>query len=56
MFRVEWLQEAVGELADLWIKPDSQARQAITEATHNLVSSQAFVAESRAFLPSRCFS
>ena len=31
MFRVEWLQEAVGELADIWIKADSQARQAITE-------------------------
>jgi hypothetical protein len=36
MFRVEWLREAVSELADIWIKADSRSRQAITEATHNL--------------------
>jgi hypothetical protein len=36
MFRVEWLQEAVGELAELWIEADSPFRQAITEATHAL--------------------
>ncbi len=36
MFRAEWLQEAVGELADIWTRADSQSRQAITEATHNL--------------------
>jgi hypothetical protein len=36
MFRVEWLSEAVSELADIWIKADSQSRQVITEATHNL--------------------
>ncbi len=36
MFRVEWLQEAVGELADIWTRADSQSRQAITEATHKL--------------------
>jgi hypothetical protein len=36
MFRVEWLREAVGELAELWIEADSPFRQAITEATHAL--------------------
>ena len=36
MFRVEWLQEAVGELAELWIAADSPGRQAITKATHAL--------------------
>jgi hypothetical protein len=36
MLRVEWLQDAVGELANNWIEADSQSRQAITEATHNL--------------------
>jgi hypothetical protein len=36
MFRVEWLQEAVSELADVWIKADSPSRQSITEATHTL--------------------
>lgn len=36
MFRVEWLREAVGEFAELWIESDSRVRQAITEATHTL--------------------
>ncbi len=36
MYRVEWLREAVGELAELWIEADSPLRQAITEATHAL--------------------
>jgi hypothetical protein len=36
MFRVEWLREAVGELAELWIEADSPFRRAITEATHAL--------------------
>lgn len=36
MYRVEWQQEAVNELADIWIKGDSPLRQAITSATHNL--------------------
>jgi hypothetical protein len=36
MFRVEWLREAVGELAELWIEANSPLRQAITEATHAL--------------------
>jgi hypothetical protein len=36
MFRVEWLREAVEELAELWIEADSPLRQAITEATHAL--------------------
>ncbi len=36
MFRVEWLQEAVGELAAIWTKADSPSRQALTRATHAL--------------------
>ena len=36
MFRVEWLREAVGDLAKLWIEADSPFRKAITEATHAL--------------------
>jgi hypothetical protein len=36
MFRVEWLREAVGELAELWTEADSPFRQAITEANHAL--------------------
>jgi hypothetical protein len=36
MFRVEWLREAVDELAEIWINADSQLRQAITEETSNL--------------------
>jgi hypothetical protein len=36
MFRVEWLPEAVSELADLWIKANSPFRQAITAAAHAL--------------------
>jgi ParE toxin of type II toxin-antitoxin system, parDE len=33
---VEWLREAVNELADIWIKADSPLRQNITEATQTL--------------------
>jgi ParE toxin of type II toxin-antitoxin system, parDE len=36
MFRVEWLREAVSELADIWINANSRLRQNITEATHTL--------------------
>jgi hypothetical protein len=36
MFRVEWLQEALDELANLWMQADSALRQAITAATHAL--------------------
>ena len=36
MFGVEWVQEAVDELADMWVNADSQSRQAITDATHEL--------------------
>lgn len=36
MFRVEWLQTALDELANLWTQADSAQRQAITSATHNL--------------------
>ena len=32
MFRVEWLREAVGELAELWIEADSPFRQTITRS------------------------
>jgi hypothetical protein len=33
---VEWLREAVNELADIWIKADSPLRQIITQATQAL--------------------
>jgi hypothetical protein len=36
MFRVEWLREAVGELAEIWTRADSASRQTITQATHAL--------------------
>jgi hypothetical protein len=34
MFRVEWLQSALDELADCWARADSTQRQAITSASH----------------------
>ncbi len=34
MFRVVWLQEALNELAAVWIDADSTQRQAITAAAH----------------------
>ena len=34
MFRVDWLQSALNELADLWTQADSDQRQVITEACH----------------------
>jgi hypothetical protein len=36
MFRVEWVQEAVDELATIWTDADSARRQRITEAAHAL--------------------
>lgn len=36
MFRVEWLQKALDELASAWMKADESLRQAITAATHTL--------------------
>ena len=36
MFHVDWLQEALDELARIWMKADSTLRQAITAATHLL--------------------
>lgn len=36
MFRVEWLRDAVNELADIWIKADSPLRQEITKAARTL--------------------
>ncbi len=34
MFRVEWLQSALDDLASVWVQADSALRQAITVATH----------------------
>jgi hypothetical protein len=34
MFQVEWLEETLNQLADLWVNADSNLRQAITAATH----------------------
>jgi hypothetical protein len=38
MFRVEWLREAVSELADLWIEADSPFRQVLLLARSVTVS------------------
>jgi hypothetical protein len=38
MFRVEWIQTAVDELATLWMSADSAARRAITAAAHTAES------------------
>ncbi len=34
MFRVEWLVEALDELAAIWLSADSEERAAITAASH----------------------
>jgi hypothetical protein len=34
MYRVEWLQSALDELADQWTRANSAERQAITTASH----------------------
>lgn len=34
MYRVEWLQSALDELATVWVQADSSQRQAITAANH----------------------
>ncbi len=34
MFQVEWLQDAVDELAAIWMQADSIQRRAITESTN----------------------
>ncbi len=36
MFRVDWLQSALTDLADAWVEADSAVRQAITTAAHQL--------------------
>ncbi len=36
MYRVEWLQSALDELAALWALADSALRQAITAASHQI--------------------
>ncbi len=36
MYRVEWLQSALDELARLWTQADSSLRQAVSMATHQL--------------------
>jgi hypothetical protein len=36
MFQVKWLQEALDELANIWMQADSSARRAITAAAHAL--------------------
>ena len=36
MFRVEWLQSALDELATLWTNADTAQRQVITAASHTL--------------------
>jgi hypothetical protein len=36
MFRVEWLQSALDELAAVWMQADSTLRQQITIASHQI--------------------
>jgi hypothetical protein len=36
MFRVEWLQSALNDLAKVWLRTDTTQRQAITAASHNI--------------------
>jgi hypothetical protein len=36
MFRVEWLQTALDELARHWLQADSVLRQALTAASHEI--------------------
>lgn len=36
MYRVEWLQAALDELAGYWVSADPSERQAITNASHEL--------------------
>jgi hypothetical protein len=36
MFRLEWLESALQELADIWLRADATLRQAITAATHQI--------------------
>ena len=34
MFRVEWLDQAIDELAAIWMRADSDKREAVTEASN----------------------
>jgi hypothetical protein len=36
MFRVRWKKSALAELTSLWMGADSERRQAITEAAHQI--------------------
>jgi hypothetical protein len=36
MFRVEWIQAALDDVANLWMQADSVSRQAITSAANTL--------------------
>ena len=36
MFRVDWLQTALDELARLWTNADSVLRQSLTSASHEI--------------------
>lgn len=36
MFRVEWLQSALDELALIWMSANTSQRQAITAASHDI--------------------
>jgi hypothetical protein len=36
MFRVEWLQAALDQLAAIWLQSDQALRQTITQATHRI--------------------
>ncbi len=36
MFQVEWLEQAVEELARIWLRAESDQRRAITEASNTI--------------------
>jgi hypothetical protein len=36
MYRVEWLESALGELSAAWMRADTALRQRITAATHEI--------------------
>ena len=36
MYRVIWIQEALDDLASLWVAADSQTRKAVTEGVRQL--------------------
>jgi hypothetical protein len=36
MFRVEWIQDALNELTEIWLQADAALRQAVSRAAHTM--------------------